>query len=291
MSYVFTYGTLMKGQDAYGRFGEMKYIANGVLRGYGLYEVEEGFPAAVPVRGFSVYGEIYEVDEDVLRKLDRYEMEGSLYVRRLMEIETDSKPVDAWFYEYKKDVEGLELRAPVGKWTKERKPVHDYAWYVCYGSNLLRERFDVYAGSTESTVYAEKPYMLKGEIYFAKESGRWDDKGVCFLDLNKKDHESYGWAYLVDRDKIKLISDEEGTKWYPVQELGKDEYGIDAYTVTGDWTSQKNEPCIDYLTIIAAGLQQRFDLSQNEIRRYLDYNGRIRTDDCLVHEIIEKHCG
>lgn len=286
---VFTYGTLMRGESANLRFGEMDYVADGVLRDYGIYEAGS-FPAAVPVKGFSVYGELYEVEDEVLRRLDEYEGEGSLYIRRLVKIEAGPKVFDAWFYEYNRSVDGLELRAPVGKWTSRRKPIADYAWYVCYGSNLLGRRFAEYAKKTGSIVYAEKPYMLKGEIYFAMESGRWDGKGVCFLDLSKVDCESYGWAYLVDKDRIMKISEEEGKSWYPVQSLGKDEYGIDAYTVTSDRRSKENEPCIDYLTVIAAGLKERYDLSQNEMGRYLNCNRRLHIDDSSVEEIIRLRC-
>ncbi len=114
---------------------------------------------------------------------------------------------------------------------------------------------------------------------------------VCaFFDLSKDDCSSYGWAYLVDKDRIMKISEEEGKSWYPIQPLGKDEYGIDAYTVTSDRRDKENEPCIDYLTVIAAGLKERYDLSQNEIRRYLNCNRRIHIDDSSVEEIIRLRC-
>lgn len=119
---VFTYGTLMKNQAAYGRFGEVEFVSDGVLHDYGIYEVEEGYPAAVPVKGFSVYGEIYRIKDELLESFDRYELEGDLYIRHLMKIETETGLIDAWFYEYNKDVSGLELRAPVGKWNTVRNP-------------------------------------------------------------------------------------------------------------------------------------------------------------------------
>lgn len=171
-----------------------------------------------------------------------------------------------------------------------RNPISDYAWYVCYGSNLLGKRFDYYLRNTESVVYAEKPYMLDGEIYFAKESSKWDNKGVCFLDLNKNDRNSYGWAYLVNKEKIDAISSAEGSSWYPVQELGKDEYGICAYTVTNDKRLKTVEPGTDYLTIIAAGLIQRFNLTQNQMRRYLKWNERIYVSDSMIDKILQTHC-
>lgn len=121
MEKVFTYGTLMKGQRAYGIFGDMKFISDGILNGYGIFEVGS-YPAVVPVEGFRVFGEIYEVNEETLRRLDEYEGEGFLYLRKRLPIETESGTVPVWVYVYNRDVSSLELRAPIGKWTPERRP-------------------------------------------------------------------------------------------------------------------------------------------------------------------------
>ncbi len=292
MSLVFTYGTLIRGQAAYGTRGKMEYLGDGVLRDYGIYEVIENgarYPAAVPVKGFCVYGELFEVNDETLQGLDEYEGEGDLYIRRLMEIEVGPKVFNAWFYEYNRDVSRLELRAPVGKWNPERKPLSDYAWYVCYGSNLLQERFDDYLERINGQAYAQKPYMLNGEIYFAKKSGKWDSKGICFIDLNENGHRSYCWAYLVEKNRIHDIKEKEG-KLYLEEFLGFDEYGIPAYTVTGKYRDDPREACIDYLTVIAAGLSQRFGLSQNEIRKYLNCNEVFNLDAKNIEGIIVRHC-
>lgn len=121
MEKVFTYGTLMKGQRAYGIFGDMKFISDGILNDYGIFEVGS-YPAVVPVEGFRVFGEIYEVNEETLRRLDEYEGEGFLYLRKRLPIETESGTVPVWVYVYNRDVSSLELREPIGKWTPERRP-------------------------------------------------------------------------------------------------------------------------------------------------------------------------
>ena len=127
MSYLFTYGTLMKGQRASSMLTNAEYIGDGILRGYGLYEVGE-YPAAVPVKGFNVYGEVYEIDDGMLKDFDEYEGEGDLYIRKLLEIEMEQGKMDAWVYEYNRSVEGTELRAPKGKWSTERKPYSEHLY-------------------------------------------------------------------------------------------------------------------------------------------------------------------
>lgn len=124
MSYLFTYGTLMKGQRASSMLKDAEYVGDGVLQGYGLYETGE-YPAAVPVDGFRVYGEVYEIEDGMLKDFDAYEIEGDLYVRKLLEIEMEQGTIDAWVYEYNRSTEELELRSPEGKWSMERRPYFD----------------------------------------------------------------------------------------------------------------------------------------------------------------------
>ena len=127
MSYLFTYGTLMKGQRACSMLEGAEYVGDGVLHGYGLYETGN-YPAAVPVEGFNVYGEVYAIDEGMLKDLDEYEGEGDLYIRKLLEVEMEQGKVDTWVYEYNLSVEGMELRAPEGKWSTERRPYSEHLY-------------------------------------------------------------------------------------------------------------------------------------------------------------------
>lgn len=71
-------------------------------------------------------------------------------------------------------------------------------WYAAYGSNLLRERFEVYltggripgateqqpqAGARDSSPPADdRPVAIHHTLYFAHRSSRWGNGGVAFLD-------------------------------------------------------------------------------------------------------------
>ena len=121
---VFTYGTLMKGQSAYGRFGDCEYVCDATLFDYAIYEVGS-YPAAVPLEGFKVEGEVYAVDEKLLERFDEYEEVGEIYDRKLVKVITaDKKTLEAFFYEYILDVRDLELRKPEGKWSPIRNPMY-----------------------------------------------------------------------------------------------------------------------------------------------------------------------
>ena len=70
---VFTYGTLMKGRSNHHYVKDEQYLYDGVLYGYGLKETPYAYPAAIPMEGFKVYGEIYEVDEKT-KKMSAFSM-------------------------------------------------------------------------------------------------------------------------------------------------------------------------------------------------------------------------
>lgn len=85
MKNLFVYGTLMSGQRAADKMSEGHYIGDYRLDGYGMYNLGQ-YPGILPVEGESVYGELYEISEDMIPALDEYEEEGSLYHRREVEV-------------------------------------------------------------------------------------------------------------------------------------------------------------------------------------------------------------
>lgn len=49
--------------------------------------------------------EIYSIDEEILKKLDEYEEEGDIYIRKKTKVLTaDNEELNVWFYEYNHDV-------------------------------------------------------------------------------------------------------------------------------------------------------------------------------------------
>lgn len=107
--FVFVYGTLKKGYGNWrGLLSDQKYIGEGTTKDrYVLGNV--GFPFAFPeefVKDFidedmirPVLGDVFYVDnETTLRKLDFLEGEGSLYHRRLVQVETLTRNYTCWMY-------------------------------------------------------------------------------------------------------------------------------------------------------------------------------------------------
>lgn len=83
---IFVYGTLKKG------FGNHHFLANSIC--HGECRTTEKFKMLLPAfpvimldaHGYSVAGELYEVNAGTLERLDRLEGEGHMYHRRLITV-------------------------------------------------------------------------------------------------------------------------------------------------------------------------------------------------------------
>jgi gamma-glutamylcyclotransferase (GGCT)/AIG2-like uncharacterized protein YtfP len=99
---VFVYGTLMKGFSNYKHYLEgrsnVKFLGMAKVEGYSMYHVSY-FPGIVPDKGESILGEVYQVDEKLLRQLDILEAEGHMYIRQKESAYLDTgEKIDVYLY-------------------------------------------------------------------------------------------------------------------------------------------------------------------------------------------------
>ena len=102
---AFVYGTLMKGERAEYLLAEATFLGKCQLRDYAMYHLGS-YPGIQPFPGGIVHGELYLICDDMVGKLDEYEVEGTLYDRKTVTVWLDHQPVQAEAYVYKKDVTG-----------------------------------------------------------------------------------------------------------------------------------------------------------------------------------------
>ncbi len=95
---VFVYGTLKKGFSLNYLLANSIFIGEASLNGYDMYSLTS-FPFITKGKG-KVYGEVYEVSEDLLKRLDM--IEGG-YVRKEVEVEILGKKMKV--YTYVKDID------------------------------------------------------------------------------------------------------------------------------------------------------------------------------------------
>src|SRR5688572_19786473 len=101
---VFVYGSLRRGNAGAMsvRFPEATYVAEGKVRG-SLYDLGE-YPGLVLDGESFVTGELYEVDEETLYRLDKFELTSD-YSRRQVEVERGSERLGCWIYVPERDAE------------------------------------------------------------------------------------------------------------------------------------------------------------------------------------------
>ena len=87
MGKVFVYGTLMRDRSNHRYYLEdSTFLGIGSIKGYALYDL--GFyPGIIPEENECTKGEVFEVDDKTISRLDRLEGEGYLYTRRLVKVE------------------------------------------------------------------------------------------------------------------------------------------------------------------------------------------------------------
>jgi hypothetical protein len=101
-------------------------------------------------------------------------------------------------------------------------------WYAGYGSNLLRQRFDLYinggkpAGATKeytgcrdkSAPRGDKQITLQSELYFADRSTAWD-AAVAFIRSDDPHATTYGRMYLITYGQFNDVFRQENGKRVP----------------------------------------------------------------------------
>ncbi|MCM3872105.1 MAG: gamma-glutamylcyclotransferase [Pyrinomonadaceae bacterium] len=122
---VFVYGTLRRG-DAGAmsvRFPNSKFIADAKVKG-SLYDLG-AYPGLVLDESNSmVIGEVYEVDDDILNKLDDFEA-SSNYCRKQVEISASDRRI-CWTYEPDPEFHSTRKLISSGDWIEYAKTKTDW---------------------------------------------------------------------------------------------------------------------------------------------------------------------
>ena len=94
---LFVYGTLKRGYYNHKSLMKgAKYLGDAKLDGYCIFNLGS-YPGIMPKPGFFVWGELFEITDDMLDPLDRLEGHPTLYKRTAVSI---GNMGDAWVYVY-----------------------------------------------------------------------------------------------------------------------------------------------------------------------------------------------
>jgi gamma-glutamylcyclotransferase (GGCT)/AIG2-like uncharacterized protein YtfP len=117
-SHLFIYGTLLLADNQFAKYlrQHSTVVGKGKLKGY-LYDTGD-YPAAIAddTAGSFIHGSIVELEnKGVLVELDPYEGYGAgqpqpyLFIRELLDIETENGVVKCWIYLYNHSTDNLTL--------------------------------------------------------------------------------------------------------------------------------------------------------------------------------------
>ncbi|ALL24278.1 gamma-glutamylcyclotransferase [Bacillus albus] len=103
MHYVFVYGTLRKEQTNAHYMQGAICIADKAWTYGKLFDTNEGYPAMTYSSEEKVYGEVYEVNDEILHKLDELEeytgnAETDLYDRITQTVYATDREIEAYVY-------------------------------------------------------------------------------------------------------------------------------------------------------------------------------------------------
>ncbi|MBE7122466.1 gamma-glutamylcyclotransferase [Bacillus cereus] len=125
MHHVFVYGTLRQGQTNAHYMQGATCIAEEAWVYGKLFDTNEGYPAMICSNEEKVYGEVYEVDDEVLQKLDELEeytgnTDTDLYDRITQTVYFADKEMHAYVY-VAQDKEILKKIIDSGDWLVYQK--------------------------------------------------------------------------------------------------------------------------------------------------------------------------
>jgi gamma-glutamylcyclotransferase (GGCT)/AIG2-like uncharacterized protein YtfP len=125
MNYVFVYGTLKKHGSNHKLLEKSKFIKNHILEHCQLCDYGHGFPYLIHSAGYYVHGEVYEVDDRILSRLDQLEGVPHLYMRRLSNFDYNGTTHIGGLSYYLSHFNGVEPQfiVPNGYWETNDKLV------------------------------------------------------------------------------------------------------------------------------------------------------------------------
>lgn len=270
---VFVYGTLLKGCCNHGLLEGSFFLGEAEVKGLAVYDLG-AYPGARFEKGSTVLGEVYEVDAETLRRLNILEGKGSLYDLDRVTCDCDDGICLAGVYVYRGSVDGKDpIPSELQPWSEYEEVRDDCVWYACYGSNMLKERFDCYikggscrfngrvypACDDPSDPKAEACISIPHPLYFGNSSGSWGGCGVAFVDPTVEGY-TPARAYLITRRQYEHVRDLEcrASSWYPDEiDLGTIG-GIPVKTFTNASRRSENAPSEAYLDVMRAGYLEMF---------------------------------
>ncbi len=258
MHYVFVYGSLRYGFELHHLIAKSRYVGLGFVEGYIMYNLG-GYPGVVKGDGI-VWGEVYEVNSETLRKLDEVEdfegLEDDLYVRERTRVYFDQKrrffQDDVNIYRYNQEVRDKEL-IPEGDYSARMgmpKLVNYFAYAENTNPKVLRER-------GVNRIEREIRAVLRGYKLIFNVKCRY---GLCANLVEQEGEKVCGYLYLMTIEQLNHLDKHERhllrymREVVPVEDDLGNKYFAIVYMVND--SSPVGEPGDEYRRIMEEGIMR-----------------------------------
>ena len=256
ITYIFVYGSLRFGFELNHFLRNSRFVGLAFAEGFKMYDLG-AYPGVVRGEGI-IYGEVYEIDDELLKKLDEVEdytgSPSDLYVREKIRVYFDPKRRyyldNVNIYVYNQDISGREVIIE-----------GDYAKYV--GMPVLVNYF-AYAENTNEkilfqrgvrTVLKKIPAILEDYKIIFDTPCRW---GYCANLKEEKGGKVCGYIYLMLENELNALDKAEQHLIKYIRDIVKvkDEKGKEYYAyVYLSPPGEERTPTEEYLNIIIEGLK------------------------------------
>ncbi|SEQ56172.1 gamma-glutamylcyclotransferase family protein [Piscibacillus halophilus] len=208
--FIFVYGTLRHNERNHGLLKDSTLISQQAWTAGRLIDTGHDYPALLLDSDELVYGEIYEVDDGVLAKVDELEgytghPENDHYQRTERVVFSDFGEFNALLYYYPKEVENAP-EVPYGDWRlKTLLDKKETPLYFAYGSCMDHERIDQ-AGMLDQFRTVGMGLLKNHEVRFTVRS---HDGGRADI-VEAHEHEVEGIVYEISEQAMDYLYEREG---------------------------------------------------------------------------------
>ena len=258
MPYIFAYGSLRYGFELHGLLKNSRFVGLAFTEGYKMYDLGS-YPGVVRGEGV-IYGEVYEIDNEIIALLDKVEdyrgRPDDLYVREKTKVYFDDRRryslSDVYIYVYNQDISGRD-QIEEGDYSKYvRMPV--ILNYFAYAENTNE---DILKQRGLKTILKKINTIAKGYRMIFNIPCRW---GYCANLVEDPSGKICGYIYVMLEDELNALDKAENHLVKYMREVVKveDEEGKEyyAYAYVSSDKELKGKPSEEYLNLIKQGLKK-----------------------------------
>ncbi|ARM77025.1 gamma-glutamylcyclotransferase [Acidianus manzaensis] len=258
--YLLAYGSLRYGFELHHFLKSCRFVGIAFAEGYKMYDIGN-YPGVIKGDGI-IWGEVYEVDENLIRLLDEVEdfkgRPDDLYVRETTTVFFDQKRKyrlnNVYLYRYNQIIDDKhEIEdGDYSRWAGMPSIVNYFAYAENTNEEVLKER------KVKTILKEIEAYAEDYEIIFNIKC----KYGYC---ANMKEHKGgkvLGYIYVIYEDELNALDKAEEHLIKYVREVikVKDKNGKEYYAqaYVSDYKENEQKPSEEYLNIIKKGLSRKW---------------------------------